>query len=576
MRTQPVPFDSDALRANIASTAQDVVIPDRYLPLVDAVEGLYGVRASLTETVSEYFHTFRNADLLVEGFQTTLLRNWTYFESSDDRAAAVRAARRARARAARFAAVRRAVLARAARASDVVRGGPERAVRRRLRRDPGADRRRPRPAAARPAGGLPRARRAAARPRRARWPGGPPWPRSSSTSTGRCCWSATSAWPSASTCPAGRWSKGPGSPTRRPSPSASTFSPASASPRSSAAPRRCPATSCSRRERPAFSDILGRAIDQLFQVENLEDRFAVCLFFLKDDALGYRQKEAMVELLGVVKQLMQPDRHMDVDKILSRLTAFFRDRDNQFLLMRFKCYEAIGVAIGEASQRQGRRPPRRGRPLLALPVPGHPGSHRRVGDGGQPLPPAQDPLLDAHHRVQPRALRAPRGGAQRAAPAGRRVHRRHRPLPARRHALSERRHRPHLLRGQAAPAHAAGVLQRGGRRGRAALRVHRRRRGLRAARLPHALPAQAAPRGVVEPHGGLQPRRAALLDDPRPLGARAVPVGQHHGGRARRGGVGRRVRTRRCWPCAGSSTARRRRRPSRPSGSRPSSTGSWR
>ena len=33
----------------------------------------------------------------------------------------------------------------------------------------------------------------------------------------------------------------------------------------------------------------------------IEDRFAVCLFFLKDDALGYRQEEAMVELLGVVK-----------------------------------------------------------------------------------------------------------------------------------------------------------------------------------------------------------------------------------------------------------------------------------
>ena len=45
VRTSPVPFDSDALRANIASTAQKVVIPDRYLPLVDAVEGLHGVRA---------------------------------------------------------------------------------------------------------------------------------------------------------------------------------------------------------------------------------------------------------------------------------------------------------------------------------------------------------------------------------------------------------------------------------------------------------------------------------------------------------------------------------------------------
>ena len=37
MDSAQVPFDSDALRANIASTAQTVVIPDRYLPLVSAV-----------------------------------------------------------------------------------------------------------------------------------------------------------------------------------------------------------------------------------------------------------------------------------------------------------------------------------------------------------------------------------------------------------------------------------------------------------------------------------------------------------------------------------------------------------
>ena len=92
----------------------------------------------------------------------------------------------------------------------------------------------------------------------------------------------------------------------------------------------------------------GEAIDALFRVENLEDRFAVCLFFLKDETLGYRQKEVMVDLLGVVKQMMQPDRHADVDPHPRRLTAFFRDRDNEFLLMRFACYEAIGVAIGEA------------------------------------------------------------------------------------------------------------------------------------------------------------------------------------------------------------------------------------
>ena len=99
---------------------------------------------------------------------------------------------------------------------------------------------------------------------------------------------------------------------------------------------------------PAFSDLVGRAIDRLYKVENLEDRFAVCLFFLKDQTLGYRQKDVIVDLLGVVKQLMDPDRHMDAERVLTRLTAFFRGRDNEFLLMRFQCYEAIGVAIGEA------------------------------------------------------------------------------------------------------------------------------------------------------------------------------------------------------------------------------------
>ena len=52
MRPLQMPFDSDALRANIAGTAQEVVIPDRYLPLVQAVDGLYGVRTPLTETLA--------------------------------------------------------------------------------------------------------------------------------------------------------------------------------------------------------------------------------------------------------------------------------------------------------------------------------------------------------------------------------------------------------------------------------------------------------------------------------------------------------------------------------------------
>ncbi len=86
MKPIEVPFDSDALRANIAGTAQEVVVPDRYLPLLEAVQGLYGVRTPLTETLAEYFHSYRNVDLLIDGFQTILLRNWTYFERSEDRA----------------------------------------------------------------------------------------------------------------------------------------------------------------------------------------------------------------------------------------------------------------------------------------------------------------------------------------------------------------------------------------------------------------------------------------------------------------------------------------------------------
>ncbi|MBC7293774.1 MAG: hypothetical protein H5T84_06690, partial [Thermoleophilia bacterium] len=105
-------------------------------------------------------------------------------------------------------------------------------------------------------------------------------------------------------------------------------------------------------EFPTFSDILNRAIDSVFRIENLEDRFAVCLYFLKDDTLGYRQNEVMADLVAVVRQLMKPERKMDVERILSRLTRFFRQREDQFLLMRFQCYEAIGVAIGEAGNEQ--------------------------------------------------------------------------------------------------------------------------------------------------------------------------------------------------------------------------------
>ncbi|HUK76469.1 MAG TPA: PEP/pyruvate-binding domain-containing protein [Thermoleophilia bacterium] len=351
MKTPLVPFDSDALRANIASTAQDVVIPDRYQPLVDAVEGLYGVRAALVETVGEYFHAYRNADLLIEGFQTTLLRNWTHFEASDERATLfglladlVLGLLDSPLTPEQFSLSLRGLLMWCANAVSGPHGDAyddslaavARALTELVDRQPAAFLERD---------ALLRdlVERVAARP------------------------ALTAAffelYRAVLLLGYRRLEE------RLDVPSWATVQVAGLTDPAAVAERfdflsgerlidlirgavEAPGGQLLSPGFPLFSEMLGQAIDRLFGIDAIEDRFAVCLFFLKDDALGYRQKEAMVELLGVVKEMMQPDRRTDVNRILSRLTAFFRDRDNQFLLMRFKCYEAIGVAIGEASNVQ--------------------------------------------------------------------------------------------------------------------------------------------------------------------------------------------------------------------------------
>ena len=347
MRARQEPFDSDALRANIARTAQTVVIPDRYLPLVDAVEGFYGVRTPLTETLGEYFHTFRNVDLLIEGFQTTLLRNWTYFERSEQRAELFGLLAELVLKLldgplsdAQFSLLLRQLLMWCATTLNGPHGvqyvdglrlvGEE--LGRLLPRQP-----------------IPFLERdtllrdlvagAAARPaiapvffdlyrsvlllsyRRVDERLGIP-----------------------------EWAAAQGGGLTDAAAIAARFA-FLAKKRLSALIRKAKAAPHGKllaAGLPAFSDILEQATDQVFHVENLEDRFAVCLYLLKDDTLGYRQNEVMADLLGVVKQMLHPERHLDVEMVLSRLTDFFRDRDNQFLLMRFQCYEAIGVAIGEA------------------------------------------------------------------------------------------------------------------------------------------------------------------------------------------------------------------------------------
>ena len=347
VKTSPVPFDSEALRANLATTAQEVVIPDRYLPLLEAVEGLHGVRAALAETMSEYFHTFRNGELLVDGFQTTLLRNWSYFERSEQRedlfgllAELVVGLLESGLTAEQFSLLSRALLTWS---SDVLAG--------------------PHPddyddALAGLAGALTRllpehasallerdtlvrnlVQRAAARPALA---SGYQALYRELLGTGYRRVRDNVDVPA--------WALSQGEHLTDPGAVAGQFAFLTERRLSILlqALEAAPDDKLLTPAFPLFSTVLGEAIDALFRVENLEDRFAVCLFFLKDQTLGYRQKEVMADLLGVVKQMMHPDRHTDAIRILARLTAFFRDRDNEFLLTRFACYEAIGVAIGEA------------------------------------------------------------------------------------------------------------------------------------------------------------------------------------------------------------------------------------
>ena len=347
MRTSNLPLDSDALRANIASTAQEVVIPDRYLPLLEAVEGFHGVRAGVIETVGEYFHTFRNAELLVDGFQTILLRNWSYFERSDDRtrlfellAELVSQLLDSPLTPDQFSLLLRSLLmwcaeAMGGRYGDAYDGPLQTlavALSSLLPRHPAEFRERD--ALLRNVVAL-----AGARPALA-----------AGYSELYRQTLAASYQEVRDHLDVPGWAKTQGEGLTDPEAIGRRFA-FLASRQTAALLRAVKSAPGEKLLSPAFpmlSDILGRAIDELFKVKDLEDRFAVCLFFLKDETLGYRQKDVMADLLDVVKQLMKPERHVDAVIILSRLTAFFRGRDNEFLLMRFQCYETIGVAIGES------------------------------------------------------------------------------------------------------------------------------------------------------------------------------------------------------------------------------------
>ena len=188
--------------------------------------------------------------------------------------------------------------------------------------------------------------------------------------------------------------------------------------------------------------------------------------------------------------------------------------------MRFKCYEAIGVAIGEASNVQAVDHLVEDVLSWRFQYPDIQGATDEWGHDGRTRPPAQDPLLDADHRIEPGALRTPaprRTTWLRPASA---LHRRHPPsLPARRHALFVNADigpiyfvAKQLLRTLPVYFNEVGAE---GELATVSTDVDEIRRPPRPAR---ALPAQAASRRVVEPHGRLQPRGGAAL-----TGRRSTP-----------------------------------------------------
>ena len=352
VRISPLPFDSDALRANLANTAQEVVIPDRYLPLLEAVDGLHGVRSALAETMGEYFHTFRNAELLVDGFQTTLLRNWSYFERSPDGrelfgllAELVVGLLESRPHAEQFSLLLRALLTwscrragRTARRTSTTRLSPgwpaalarllpeheaeflerDTLVRNLVRARRRRDRRSP---------GLP-ARCTAGFSRRA---------------TGGCA--------TALDVPA--WALSQGENLTDPGAVAGQFDVPHRATSLDAARRRWRRRPDEKLLTPSFPPVLGdprrRPSTRCSASTTSRTGSPSVSSSSRTRRLGYRQKEVMVDLLGVVKQMMQPGpAHRRRARSSAASPPFFRDRDNEFLLTRFQCYEAIGVAIGEA------------------------------------------------------------------------------------------------------------------------------------------------------------------------------------------------------------------------------------
>ena len=338
-----VPLDSDALRANLARTAQPVQIPDRYRALLVPLASHETARAACEAALVEYFHGYRSLEVAVEDTTQLVLRHWGYFERDPERAAhferltelllglletplsGEQRSKLARGLAGWCQAVLRGghaasyatSIERIARALavDVRRDGAAYLERDRMLREL------VRAGAAVPALAIPMAELLRAVldegyrliAERADLPG----------------------W-------AGRAPRE----LAQPAHVAIRFA---ALGRDAIVALRARLAAASDGELGAFElagELLERALGELAALEPAGDRFAACLFLLASDVLGSRKKAVAQVLEDVVRELTEPARGVDVVVLLDALAAFFGARPDLDPGLRFAVYEAIGVRIG--------------------------------------------------------------------------------------------------------------------------------------------------------------------------------------------------------------------------------------
>ncbi len=71
---------SDALRANLMETAQEVVVQPKYQLLLDIVVDFRGIHNQLETLLSEVCHTYRNWELLLPQLRNFTLKNSSHYK----------------------------------------------------------------------------------------------------------------------------------------------------------------------------------------------------------------------------------------------------------------------------------------------------------------------------------------------------------------------------------------------------------------------------------------------------------------------------------------------------------------